>query len=235
MVKLIQLEFKRNHLKSYFYGSFGIFLFTLCIGTLFSAIPKIEQGTLAAQTFQDTDMLVMMVSVISMSGFAILGSVMYTKFMIDEYTTKKNILLFTYPQKRSSIFMAKFLFIFLFTFMMMFLSNTASILTIGTIGNLTGIMESYYKNIEMIVFTSVIFGFVANFISIISLKIGFLKKSMVATIITTIVLIAPVGNSIILLKNNFINIIIPLFVILIFINIVLVFGLIKKINGMECL
>lgn len=119
MIKLIKLEFKRNSVGIYLYSTIGIFIFTTLIGILFSAIPKIENGTLASQIFMDKDILVMMITVISMSGFTSLGSIMYTKFIVEEYTTKKNILLFTYPQKRSSIFMAKFIFIFIFTLIIM--------------------------------------------------------------------------------------------------------------------
>ena len=235
MLKLIKLEFKRNNLKSYLYGVLGIFIFTILIGILFSAIPKIEKGTSASQIFMDKNMLIMMITVISMSGFAILSAVMYTKFIVDEYTTKKNILLFTYPQKRSSIFMAKFIFISAFTLIMMIISNVFSILLIGVIGKITGIMNTYFKDIVNIVLISVIFGFIANLISVISLKIGFWKKSIIVTIITSVILVAPFGNSIMLFKNNLIDIIIPLLAILTLINIILVGGLLKKINKMECL
>ncbi len=235
MLKLIKLEFKRNNLKSYLYGVLGIFIFTILIGILFSAIPKIEKGTSASQIFMDKNMLIIMITVISMSGFTILSAVMYTKFIVDEYTTKKNILLFTYPQKRSSIFMAKFIFIAVFTLIMMLISNVFSILLIGLIGKITGIMNTYFKDIVNIVLISVIFGFIANLISVISLKIGFWKKSIIVTIITSVILVAPFGNSIMLFKNNLIDIIIPLLAILTLINIILVAGLLKKINKMECL
>lgn len=235
MIKLIKLEFKRNDFKPYIYGVLGIFIFTICIGTLFSAIPKIEQNTPAAKIFNDENMIVMMISIISMSGFSILSSIMHTKFIINEYTTNKNILLFTYPQKRNDIFMAKFSFIFIFTFVMMILSNLLSILLINVIGNLTNISKLYYNNISTIIFISIILGFIANLISTISLRIGFYKKSIIATILPTIILIAPIGNSIMLLKLYFIHLTMPIFVILIFINIILIINLLKKIGEMECL
>lgn len=235
MIKLIKLEFKRNNLKPYFYGALGVFIFTILIGILFSTIPKIEKETLASKTFMDENMLTTMITVISMSGFAILGSVMHSKFIIEEYTSKKNILLFTYPQKRSSIFTAKFIFIVFFSLIMMIISNLFSILFVNIIGNLTGIINLYFNNIKEIIFSSIIFGFLANLISIISLKIGFWKKSIIATMITTVVLIAPVGNSIMLIKNNTVNIIIPLLVILSVISIILFNSLLKKINEMECI
>ncbi len=235
MLKLIKLEFKRNSVGIYLYSTIGIFIFTTLIGILFSAIPKIENGTSASQIFMDKNMLVMMITVISMSGFAILGSIMYTKFIVEEYTTKKNILLFTYPQKRGSIFMAKFLFIFVFTLIMMIISNLFSIFLIGIIGKLTGIMEKYFENIIYIILISIAFGFISNLISVISLRIGFWKRSIIVTIITSVILVAPIGNSIMLFKNNLIDIIIPLLIILILLDIILVSELFKKINKMECL
>lgn len=96
-------------------------------------------------------------------------------------------------------------------------------------------MDKYFNNIIYITLVSIAFSFISNLISIISLRIGFWKKSIIATIITSVILIAPIGNSIMLLKNNLTNIIIPLLSILILLDIILVSGLLKKINKMECL
>lgn len=234
MMRFIKLECRRNHLLSYFYGILGIFSFTLLIGSLFSAIPKIEKNTLASQIFMEQDMLIIMISMISMSGFAILSSIMHAKFIIEEYTSKKNILLFTYPQKRSYIFIVKLVFIFFFTFTMMLIVNLMVISFINIIGNMTGILDAYFENIGNIIMISIIFSLLANFISMLSLMIGFWKKSIIATLITTIIFIAPIGSSVLFIKNNIVLTTIPLLIVLSSISILLFRNLLKKINEMEC-
>lgn len=66
---------------------------------------------------------------------------MNTKFIVEEYTGRKNLLLFTYPQKRSQILLAKFTLTFVFTFAALMLSNVAALLLIGLIGNMTGLVR----------------------------------------------------------------------------------------------
>ena len=235
MIKLIKLEFKRNNIKPYFYSILGIFCFTFVMGFLFSALPKIEANNISSHIFSDTDMLVMMITIISMSCFAILGSIMYINFIICEYTTKNNILVFSYPQRRSNIFIAKFIFIFTFIFVFMILSNIISIISIGIIGYITKIIDDTFKNIDEIILISIVFALISNLISLIALRIGFWKKSIILTIITTIVFIAPLGNSVLFIKDNWIYIIFPLMIVLIFINSILFLGLLKKVDEMECI
>lgn len=234
MYKLIKLEFKRNNLNPYFYGALGIFIFTTLIGTLFSAIPKIEKETLGAQIFSDYNMLVIMITIISMSGFTILSSAMYSKFIINEYTTNKNILLFTYPQKRWKIFLAKFLIVCIFNFVFMTISNVFSVLLIGCIGDLFNINSFLYVDFTNVFFFTFIFSLICNTISIIPLVIGYYKKSNIATIITSVILIIPFANLITVIKNNFI-VIVPLIIILMLVSIFLFLVLLKSINEMECL
>ncbi len=234
MMKLIKLELRKNNLKPYLLGVLGIFLAIVAMGLLFCAIPILEPNDPDSQIFSDPNMITTMVSIISMSAFAILASIMHSKFIVEEYTGRKNVLLFTYPQKRSSILFAKFALIFVFVFVMMFAVNMTACIVVGLFGNAVGFISQPFTNITLMLRYSLIFSLVANFIGLISLRIGFYKKSIIVPIIVATILTSPFGNTVMLLgDNNFLAFIIGGSILLI-VSMSLFLGLLKKVNRMEC-
>lgn len=234
MMKLIKLELRKNNLKPYLLGVLGIFLAIVAMGLLFCAIPILEPNDPDSQIFSDPNMITTMVSIISMSAFAILASIMHSKFIVEEYTGRKNVLLFTYPQKRSSILFAKFILIFAFVFSMMLVINMIALIVIGFVGNAVGFISEPFTNTSLMLRYSLIFSAVANFIGLISLRIGFYKKSIIVPIVVATILTSPFGNTVMLLgDNSFIAFVIGGSVLLI-VSMSLFLGLLKKVNGMEC-
>ncbi len=231
-MKLIKLELKKNNLKTYLLGVLGIFFAIVSMGILFSAIPTLDP---TSQEFSNPSMIITLVSIISMSAFAILASIMHSKFVVEEYTGKKNILLFTYPQKRSSILFAKFVFIFVFIFVTMFTLNMLTLLSVGILSNSVGLISQPFTDIGLMLKYSLTFPLVANFIGLIALRIGFYKKSIIVPIVVSTVLTAPFANSVMLLgANSFIAFLI-VGTILLLISMFLFIGLLKKVNRMECI
>lgn len=237
MMKLIKLELRRNNLKPYLWGSLGIFIFALVIGAFFIALPLIEPNDPTSKEMSDFTMLSPLISIIVMGSYTILGTVMHTKFIVEEYTGKKNLLLFTYPQKRSQILLAKFTLTFVFTFAALMLSNVVTLSLIGLIGNVTGLITKPIDihNAINVLLLSIILAFIANSISTISLRVGFFKKSIIWTLVTAIILVAPLGNSVMLISNFTLPIFLVLGAVLMIICLILFMGLLKKVNKMECL
>lgn len=237
MMKLIKLELRRNNLKPYLCGSLGIFIFVMVIGILFLVLPLIDPSDPTSKEMSDFMILSPLISIIVMSSFTILGSVMNTKFIVEEYTGKKNLLLFTYPQKRSQILLAKFALTFVFTFAAFLLSNVAALLLIALIGNMTGLITKPIgiDNVMNVLLLSIILGFITNLISVISLRVGFFKKSIIWTLVTAIILVAPLGNTVMLFGNFTLPIFLALGALLMIICLILFIGLLKKVNKMECL
>lgn len=237
MRKLIKLELERNNLKPYLWGSLGIFIFAVAMGVFFSALPQIDPTDLSAKMMSDFTMVSTVVSIIVMSSYAILGTVMHTKFIVEEYTGRKNVLLFTYPQKRSQILSAKFLLTFVFTFSALILTNLAAYISVGIIDNMTGLTAAPIDmaRIASTLLFSLILGLIANLIGIIALKVGFYKKSIIWTLLTAVILVSPLGNSVI----SFHDFVLPIFLVvgaaMLIICIILFAGLLKKVNNMECL
>lgn len=235
MMKLIKLELMKNNIKPYLWSSFGIFIGITAMGLLFSAIPVLEPNDLSSQEFSNPNMIIIMISIISMGAFSILSSIMYSKFVVEEYTGRKNVLLFTYPQKRSSILLAKFLFIVCFVFLIMLLINMISCITVGFLANLFGLISVPFTNINLMLKYSLIFSAVANFIGLIALRIGFYKNSIIVPIVVATILTSPFGNMVMLLgDNSFLAFIIGGSILLI-VSMFLFLGLLKKVNRMECI
>lgn len=237
MRKLIKLELRRNNLKPYLWGSLGIYVFAVAMGVFFSALPQIDPSDLSAKMMSDFTMVSTVVSIIVMSSYAILGTVMHTKFIVEEYTGRKNVLLFTYPQKRSQILSAKFLLTFVFTFSALILTNLAAYISVGIIDNMTGLTAAPIDmaGIASTLLFSLILGLIANLIGIIALKVGFYKKSIIWMLLTAVILVSPLGNSVI----SFHDFVLPIFLVvgaaMLIICIILFAGLLKKVNNMECL
>lgn len=237
MIQLIKLELRRNNLKPYLWGCLGIFIFALVMGIFFIALPLIDPSDPTSKEMSDFTMLSPIISIIVMGSYTILGSVMNTKFIVEEYTGRKNLLLFTYPQKRSQILLAKFTLTFVFTFVALIVSNVIVLFLVGLFGKMTGLIIKTIdmENVVTILLLSIILGIIANLISTIALRVGFFKKSIIWTIVTAIILVSLFSN----LVTLFSNFILPVFLVvgaaLMVICLILFIGLLKKVNKMECL
>ncbi len=234
LVKLIKLELRKNNLKPYLLSVIGIFIAVIAMGLLFCAVPILEPSDPSAQEFSDPNMIITMVSIMSMSAFAILSSVMHSKFVVEEYTGRKNVLLFTYPQKRSSILLAKFALVFAFVFVMMFAVNMTSLISVGFLGNLVGLIAKPFTDIGLMLKLSLIFACVANFIGLIALRLGFYKKSIIVPVVTATILVSPFGNSVMLLGADSDIAFIIAGVVLLIVSAFLFGGLLNNVNKMEC-
>lgn len=234
-MKLIKLELRKNNLKPYLLSVLGILLTIIAMGLLFCAIPILEPNDPNSQVFSAPNMIITMISIISMSAFSILASIMYSKFVVEEYTGRKNVLLFTYPQKRSRILFAKFALIFVFVFVMMFIVNmTACVIVEFIHHNAVEFTLKPFTNISIMLKFSLIFSFVANFIGLISLRIGFYKKSIIVPMVVSVVLTLPFSNTIVLFKDNSFFVFLAVGSMLLFVSMFLFIDLLKKVNRMEC-
>ncbi len=232
MIKLIKLELRKNNLKPYLLGVLGILFALISMGILFSAIPTLDPSS---QEFSNPSMIISLVSIISMSAFAILASIMHSKFVVEEYTGKKNLLLFTYPQKRSTILFAKCVFIFVFTCVSMLTMNMLALLSVGIVSHATGLISQPFTDIGLMLKYSLTFPLVANVIGLIALRIGFYKKSIIVPIVVSTILTALFGNAVMLMGANSVIAFLIVGGILLLISMFLFIGLLKKVNSMECL
>lgn len=236
MLKLIKLELRRNNLKPYIITSICIFIFTVGFCFLITIATKVMPEDLdMLEMTSSFNSLIPMFTTMSLAFFAILSAVMHAKFSVEEYTGKKSILLFSYPQKRSQILRAKCTFIFLFISIIMIISNVTAISLFGLASNSFGIIPDTFHMgtfIELLKYTAIT-SLVASVIGLISLRIGFARKSIIATIITGVLLVSPFGNVASFFSESMLSILIISGLVLIIISVLLFLNLLSKVNKME--
>lgn len=237
MFKLIKLELKRNNLKSYIMSTIIISVIMLGFIYLFAYAPNIDSDP-ELQIFKGYTSIITLYSVLSLVIFAVLSAVMYTKFIVEEYKDKRAVLLFTYPISRKKILLSKILVVFLFTVLAMFICNLFVYSIFGISESLIPLVEGSF-NLEMISIAfknTLLYSILASQIGIISAGIGFIKKSIPTTIISSILISSFICNltaSPITVGSG--NTSIPI----VFTSIILIFGIIttfllmNKVNTME--
>lgn len=230
MTKLMKLELERINLRPYFISS-AISGIVLLVFTYFVAyVAQAEQEV----QFMNYGNIFMFTGAISIILFGILSATMYAKLIVEEYSGKRLALLFSYPVGRKKTFMAKILIVLLFVMLSMFFSTVLSVgifvLTEAFSPIVSDVMTS---DIIITAFCNLLVSFVAvSAIGLLSMRIGFIKKSISATLISAFILLGIYGNiSISNMGTPAISLII-IGISLIVILIVLV-TLCRKINHME--
>ena len=236
MLKLVKLELKRNNIKPYIIASLCIFVFTFGFSFLITIVSKSTPEDLAMVGMTSSfKSIIPILTSMSLAFFGILSSVMHAKFSVEEYTGKKSILLFSYPQKRSAILRAKCTFVFLFVTIIMMISNVLAISLFGLISNSMGIFSDIFTVehfIQTLKFTA-ISSLTASIIGMIALRVGFSRKSIIATIVTGVLLISPFGNIASMFSDKLFIILIIASIVLIIISVILFLELLFKVNRME--
>lgn len=198
MIPLIKLEKMKINLKPYWYSvvyiTFSIMMIMLIIlfSSKFSLTADIE-----LKEFMNYSDLIKLTLLLSLSCFSILSTVMFSKIIIEEYVSKKAILMFTYPINRKKLLDSKLLYIIGFTCFSIILSNLLIFYVLFIFNNFIGFIENpisknilFYLSINILLTTIISIG-----ISLFSLFIGFIKRSTITSIITNIIIIALVSNS----------------------------------------
>lgn len=190
MNRLIRLELKRNGLRSYHVAVMISTVIMLGLIYLMVLIPKIDPAEADMAVFMNYNTLVSMVDVISMAVFMILSAVMYARFVVEEYTGKRAILLFSYPLKRQSILRAKMGMVFFYTvsamvlcgivvFGIFFLTESVMHLCSDSLGIHT-ILRS--------VLSLLCHALLAGVWGIVALWFGFRKQSVQTTIVAAVII-----------------------------------------------
>lgn len=239
MLKLIKLEIKRNRLKSYITAGFVITIAMIGLVYLFAAIPHLDDSDTDIKIFMTYNGISTLSLVVATACFSILSSVMYNRFIIEEYTGKKVFLLFSYPVERNRVLWAKIITVFLFTTISMIFSG----IIVFSIFFITELFIPLCKEdltlsaILEIAESLVAYSTISAALAVISLWFGHLKKSASVTIVSGVIVSSIFGSfssEILLtggLSNNLIVAVITAASILI--ALVLIRSLSKKINIME--
>lgn len=241
MRKLIRLELAKHKLTTYLQAVLWIFMVCLGLTFLFAFAPRIESvdGVVLKdmEMFQQWDGFISVISILFTMPFSILSAVMHTKFTVEEYTGKRASLLFSYPQSRGKILFAKCILVFCFTAASMFVCNAAAILIFGVCSNLFGILPEPFGLglLPTVLSSSGVCCFLAASIGLIAMRVGFWKQSLVATIVTSVILIVPFSNALSFLPEYSGMIHLAGMAMLLILGLLIVAELMRSVNKMEVL
>lgn len=186
MLKLIQLEIKKQKLGWYVRGA----VIAIIIVSFFMwLMPYAEdEGKIAFASYAEA---LSMAGLIVRAVFTVFASVLLSRFIIDEYRNKTVSVMFTYPVERKKLIMAKLLLILSLTFITMFVGTFVVVLAFLAINSnfhfLPGKPDGsvlLHTGIQLFIQTLSSAG-----ISLIPLYFGMRKKSVSATIVSSVIII----------------------------------------------
>ena len=205
IVRLLFLEVKRKSLRPYY---ITILVSTFCsFGFLYlmACIPKIDPYDSDIEMFNSYHFVIGLTMIVMMGIYIIISAIIAAKVLVDEYTGKKVILLFSYPICRKQIISVKIFIIIMSTFLGMMFSGVC----IFTLFILT---ECIYPICIDSITVELIIKIIINLVNcalisgccgVISGWIGFKYKSIIGTIISScIIMIAVCQISAIILLSK---------------------------------
>ncbi|WP_244280815.1 ABC transporter permease [Paenibacillus jilunlii] len=189
LLKLIQLEIRKNKLTGMLKGVAIAVLMIFGFMLLLTYVDA-EGGNGGGEFNTYTEMLEGLYILVKVT-FVVFASVVLSKLVIDEYKNNTITLLFMYPISRKKLLGAKIIIVFLFTLLSVFISDILiSALLIG-INSFTHVIPGQLE-------LTAIPGEVARIgadaiyaagIGLIPLYIGMRKKSVPATIVTSVLFV----------------------------------------------
>jgi ABC-type transport system involved in multi-copper enzyme maturation permease subunit len=230
VLKLIKLELQRINLRPYLISSTIIGVVLLAFTYFIAYAAQVEQEV----QFMTYGNIFLFTGVMSIPIFAVLSATMYEKLIIEEYSGKRLALLLSYPVGRKKIFSAKILIVFLFLVLSMLLCTILPIFVFAASESFTPIVsDTMTSDILMKAVGTMVISLVAvSAIGLLAMRIGFIKKSVPATLISAFILSGIYGNIAIGSAGNFVISLLIIGVSLLVILAVCV-TLSHKINHME--
>lgn len=192
MRNLIALELKRNRLRSYHIAVLICGVTMLGFQYLMAAIPYMNPTGRDAELFSQYPFLMGITYLVCMAIFAILSAVMASRFVVEEYSGKRAILLFSYPISREKVLCAKLVLVFLYTSGAMLLCGAVIQAVFFLTESLFPLccdqltVEVILQSLGFLLCCSVL----AGLLGVVSLWFGFRKKSVSVTIVASVILTA---------------------------------------------
>lgn len=192
MRKLIKLELERFNLHSYFMSSASIGIVLLVFTYFIAFVAQVEQEI----AFMNYKNIYLFTGAISTLLFGILSATMYAKLIIEAYFGTQLALLFSYPINRQKIFIAKVCVVFFFVILSMLLCTMLSIGIFALTETFIPIVsDDMTRGILIKAFYNMLVSLVnVSAIGLLSLRIGFIKKSISTTLISAFILSGLYGN-----------------------------------------
>ncbi|TCZ80980.1 ABC transporter permease [Paenibacillus albiflavus] len=187
MLKLMKLELKRFKLKGYMIGFAicSIVISAFMIMMIFS--PKFDDS----RVVENYEMLFVMISTFIRATFMVYAGVLIANLVVSEFKDRSITVLFLYPIPRKKLLTAKLLIVVILTYFAMLLSYIIVGTIAVTVSQFTDLIPGSLT-FDLIQKNAVVFTYsalAATGMSLISLFFGMRKKSTVATIVSSVILV----------------------------------------------
>ena len=196
MKTLIRLELRKTNFRTYAISALIIAVIMLGFLYLFAYAPMLETNDADMKIFSGYENLIPLYGVLNMTVFCVLAAVIYSKIIIEEYSGKRPILLFSYPINRKKIMLSKLCIVFVFTVIAMFISNFLIFIIFGVSEKFLHLVSGdfTYSIMFQAIETTLIMSLSAASIGIIAVGIGFIKKSVPTTIVSSVLIVSLMCN-----------------------------------------
>lgn len=186
MLKLIKLELQRVNMRPYLISSAVIGMVLLAFTYFIAYVAQVEQEV----QFMNYDNIFMFTSLMGILLFGILSAVMYAKLIIEEYSGKRLALLFSYPEGRRKAFAAKIWIVFVFVALSMWLCTILPAAIFTVTESISPIVPDTMANSSLMKTAGnmAVSLLAVNATGLLSMRIGFIKKSVPATLISGFIL-----------------------------------------------
>lgn len=233
MKHLIQLELRKVNIRPYLYSGIIIVLCMLGLLYTFAMIAYVGEDHDAAE-FSSYYNIWVLVNALQTAAYSVLTAVMFSTFLLKDYSGKNAILIHSYPVERKKLLNCKIALVWLFVTFFMICGTTI----------MYGIFSLSEKLFPLVpdqlsvalcakVFSDTMLClFLSLFIGIISVRIGFVKKSIQTTIIASAVICACTANVISTMSYSYIPVIV-LFCVVAFLAFISYIGIKTKVENAE--
>lgn len=192
MWNLIRMEIKKVPLKPHIAGllaaNFIIFLLSVFTSSLLTASGNISTLPGFVPVQLDT---VTLAAMLVRATLIVWEAVLISVFVIEEYRNKTICLLFTYPISRTKLITAKLILICGIMFLFHVLSNIFQYATIFLAAKCFDFVTFSFGNIMTQAVTTIS----AILLGLLPLYVGMIKKSAIATVVSSIIIVAIASNS----------------------------------------
>lgn len=192
MIKLMKLELQRINLKTYYVCS-AVFGTLILAFTYFVAyVAQVEQEA----QFMNYANIFRFTGAVGILLFGIMSAAMYSRIIIGEYSGKRLALLFSYPVSRGKTFLAKVLLTSIFVTGAMALCTLVPIVVFAATEHFSPIVsDTMTKHTLLTALQTAALSMAAvNTIGILAMWVGFAKKSVPATLISSFIFSGLYGN-----------------------------------------
>ncbi|MBD5514646.1 MAG: ABC transporter permease subunit [Lachnospiraceae bacterium] len=222
-MNLGRLELMKIRLSTYLWAILGIFVSLLSLGILFLFIFQIEAGgsgtSEEAELFANWNGLLALTTALAFACFSILAAVIAAKVIISEYCGRNAVILLSYPVNRKAILGTKCLVVSVITTVSAFISNTLVIGIMYISAHIFGIMpqmdtEHFFFTV---LFSGFFMGILSSAVGMIATGFGWKKRSVVATIVCSLLIVCVLVNCITISPSNIIWVMLAISVVFVII------------------